>query len=179
MEKDNATNDVLAQRRVLRDIIGRGITFTVSYTVKVRQKGFLGLFRPKVREERKEEFRMMEPTLAVLDRASEVWLRYNTESLEQKEGDAVRAGWKLAKEHSRDMAECIAILVLGEAYYAVDGGDDREIGRLTDLFYRTIKPSQCDELAVFVNTVSNITGFVSSMRLMKMSVTTTPPARIE
>ena len=171
--------EVLAQRRVLRDIIGRGITFTVSYKVKVRQKGFFGVFRPKVTESRTEEFTMKEPTLSVLDRASEVWLRFNTSEMEKGGPDNNRKRWELANKHAMDMAECIAILVLGEDYYTPDGDDDQELKRLTDLFYKTVKPSQCEELATFVNTVSNVTDFVTSMRLMMMSVTTTPPARIE
>ncbi len=180
-EKDNKQDikEALAQRKVLKTIIGKGMKFSVEYTVKVRQKGLLGLFRPKVTESRKEEFALVEPTLSVLDRASEVWLRMDTDGLEKEGADPIKEGYKAAHAHARDMAECIAILVLGEAYYAVEGGDDKELERLTDLFYRTIKPSQANDMAMFVNVTSNLVDFANSMRLMKMSTTTTPTARIE
>lgn len=178
-DKIQEAKDMMAQRKVIQSIIGKGIKFSVNYTVKVRRKGFLGFFKPKVNEERQEEFTLKEPTLSTLDRASAVWLRMNTDSIEEDGADTVKEGWKLAKEHSHDMAECIAILVLGEAYYAVDGGDDKELERLTELFYKTIKPSQANDMALFINATANLVDFVNSMRLMKMSATTTPTTRIE
>lgn len=172
-------NEVLAQKRLLRSIIGKGIKFSVSYTVRVRQKGLKGLFLPKVNEERKEEFVLVEPTLSVLDRASEVWLRMNTEGIDREGPDTKIEGFKAVNNHARDMAECLAILVLGESYYAVDGGDEKELRRLTELFYKTVKPSQANDIALFIDTVSNVTDFTDSMRLMKMAVTTAPAKRIE
>lgn len=179
MEKEKDIKSILAQRKLLRGIIGSGIKFTVSYTVKVRQKGLLGFFRKKINEERNETFILKEPTLAVLDRASVVWLRMNTTEIDKEGADENVEGWKLVNAHSHDMAECLAILVLGEAYYAVEGGDNEEIERLTDLFYKTIKPSQANETAAYINAAANLTDFVSSIRLMKMSITTTPTTRIE
>lgn len=177
--KDKEAMDLIAQKKIIKTIIGKGTKFTVNYSVKVRQKGFKGLFLPKVTEERTEEFVLKEPTLAVLDRASEVWLRMNTEDVEKESPDAIREGYRLANRHAKDMAECLAILVLGEAYYAVDGGDDKELSRLSELFYKTVKPSQTEEIAMFINATSNLVDFVNSMRLMKMSKTTTPTARVE
>lgn len=171
--------DLITQKKLIKKIIGDGTKFTISYTVKVRQKGLKGLFLPKVTEERTEDFVLKEPTLAVLDRASEVWLRMNTEDIEKESSDAIKEGYKLANAHAKDMAECLAILVLGEAYYAVDGGDDKELNRLSELFYKTVKPSQTEEIAMFINATSNLVDFVNSMRLMKMSITTTPTARVE
>lgn len=178
-DKVQEAKDLLAQKKVIQTIIGKGIKFSVTYTVMVRQKGILGLFKKKVAEERQEEYTLKEPTLSTLDRASEVWLRMNTDAVEAEGADTVKEGWKLAKRHAHDMAECIAILVLGEAYYAVDGGDDKELERLTELFYKTIKPSQANDMALFINATANLVDFVNSMRLMKMSATTTPTARIE
>ncbi|MCR5658971.1 MAG: hypothetical protein K6G25_06560 [Bacteroidales bacterium] len=177
--KETDIKDIFAQKRLIKTIISKGTKFSISYTIKARQKGWKGFFKPKVNEERQEEFVLKEPTLAVLDRASEVWLRMNTEAIEKEGADTIKEGFKLANDHAHDMAECLAILVLGEAYYAVDGGDDKELERLTDLFYKTVKPSQAEEIAMFVNATSNLVDFVNSMRLMKMSTTTTPTARIE
>lgn len=177
--KEKDIKDILAQRKFIKTIIGKGTKFTINYTIKVRKSGLKGLFMPKVNEERTEEFTLKEPTLAVLDRASDVWLRMNTESVEKEDSDTIKEGYKLAKAHAKDMAECLAILVLGEEYYAVDGGDEKELKRLTELFYKTVKPSQSEELAMYINATSNLVDFVNSMRLMKMSTTTTPTARVE
>lgn len=180
MEKNNQDiKEILKEKNFIKTIIDKGTKFTINYSVKVRQKGFKGLFLPKVTEERTEEFVLKEPTLAVLDRASEVWLRMNTEDIEKEGSDVIKEGYKLANKYAKDMAECLAILVLGEAYYSVDGGDDKELGRLSDLFYKTVKPSQAEEIAMFINATSNLVDFVNSMRLMKMSKTTTPTARVE
>lgn len=180
-EKENNTkkiNELLAQRKVLRAIIEKGIRFTVNYTVKTRQKGLKGLLWKKVYEERKEEFVIKEATLNTLDRASEVWLRMDT-SAADREGAGDKENWMLAKASAKDMAECLAILVLGERYWAVDGGDEEELKRLTELFYKTVKPSQANDIAMFINTAANLADFANSIRLMKMSITTTPTTRIE
>lgn len=171
--------EILAQKKFVQTIIGKGITFSVNYTTKVRPKGILGILKPKVNKIVHEEFTLKEPTLSTLDRASEVWLRWNTDDYEEEGAEVVKEGWKLVNRHAHDMAECIAILVLGEEYYAVDGGDDKELNRLTELFYHTVKPSQASDMSMFINATSNLVDFANSMRLMKMSATTTPTARIE
>lgn len=178
MEKQQE-KDILAKRKVLRTIIDKGIKFTVNYTVKVRQKGLKGLLGKKVYEERKEEFTIKEATLNTLDRASEVWLRMDTAGVDAEGADKESEQWKLANASAKDMAECLAIIVLGERYWAVEGGDKEELERLTDLFYKTVKPSQANDIATFINAAANLADFANSIRLMKMSITTTPTARIE
>lgn len=167
------------QKRFLHTIIGNGLSFTIDYSVLVRQKGILGFFKKKVLEKRKEELVIKEPTLAVLDRVSEIIVGLDLSSVDKKDSDFSIEGYKLANKHSRDIARAVAILVLGEEYYAVKGGNDKEIERLTEIVFRSMKPSQIAEVALYVNTASNLVDFVSSMRLMKMSVTTTPTRRIE
>lgn len=178
MNDMNNVNDESArtQKRVLEAILGSGMKFYIAYTTKTRQRGFFGFFKPKVKGEKKEEFTIKEPTLSVLDRASLVWLRMNTESIEREDADIAKESFKFAQQHAKDMAECLAILVLGEAY-EVEGDD--ELKRLTELFYKTIKPSQCMEIALYINSACNLADFVGSTRLMKMSLTTTPTARVE
>lgn len=178
-DNEKELKELLAQKRIIKTIIGKGMKFSINYTVRVRRKGLFGVFKPKVAVVRSEEFTLKEPTLAVLDRASEVWLRMNTEAVEKEGADILKEGYKLANEHAKDMAECLAILVLGEAYYSVEGGDDKELKRLADLFYKTVKPSQAEDIAMFINTTTNLVDFVNSMRLMKMSTTTTPTERVE
>lgn len=183
-EENNGLNDVkslLAQKKVIQTIIDKGFKFQVEYTVKVREKGLKGFFKPKVYETRTEEFILKEPTLNTFDRATVVKLRMKPDVAKlDKEGADVKSEIdKMAQYHSRDMAECLAIMVLGEKYFAVEGGDDEELERLTNLFYRTIRPSQYYELETFINAAMNYADFANSMRLMMMSITTTPTARIE
>lgn len=179
MEHKDKIKDILTQQRLLKTMINEGTRFSVTYTTKARMKGIKGFFAKKIDKEVKEEFVLKEPTLAVLDRASVVWLRMNTDCIDNENADVLKEGFTLASKHSHDMAECLAILVLGERYYTNGGNDDKELERLTELFYKTVKPSQFIELATFINATSNLVDFVNSMRLMKTSVTTTPAARVE
>lgn len=181
-EKDiKDAKELLAQKKVIQTIIDKGFKFKVEYTVKVREKGLKGFFKPKVYETRAEEFVLKEPTLNTFDRATVVKLRIkpNVAKLDEKDIDVKFEIDKMAQYCSRDMAECLAIMVLGEKYYAVEGGDDKELERLTNLFYRTIRPSQYFELETFINAAMNYADFANSMRLMMMSITTTPTTRIE
>lgn len=170
---------IRTQKSLIDTILGKGMKFYTTYTIKTRERGFLGLFKPKVKVEKKEEFIIKEPTLAVLDRASVVWLRMNVDAIDKEGADPLKESYKAAADHSKDMAECLAILVLGEAYFSVPGGDEKELARLTELFYKSIKPSQCKEIAMYINAASNLADFVNSTRLMKMSLTTTPTTRVE
>jgi len=172
MEKEKKDIDkILAQRKVLRTILDKGYKFTVTYSVKKRPNGLLGFLKKKILEQHSEELVIRQATLNTLDRASEVWLRM----------DAAEAG-KAAQNKpyhasGRDMAEGVAIMVLGEKYNAVKGGDEKELKRLTELLYNSLTPSQCNEISVFAN--ANMADFAVSIRLMRMSVTTTPAERIE
>ena len=181
--KDEAQKlkDLLAQKKVVNAIIDKGINFKVEYTVKVRQKGLFGFFKQKVYEKRSEEFVMKQATLDTLDRATAVKLRMKADldRLDKEGVDKELETDKLAKAHAHDMAECLAIMVLGERYNAVEGGDDKELARLTELFYKTVTPSQYNDLENFINATRNLVDFVSSMRLTMMSMTTTPTERIE
>ena len=166
--KDNEANKILAQRKILRTILDKGYKLTVTHTVRTRPKGLFGFLKKPAYEERTEELVLKQATLNTLDRASEVLL-----AMQEKSGK----GWELAHATAKDVAEVAAIFVLGERYNAVEGGDEKELKRLSGLLYNTLKPPQVNEIAMFIN--ANVSDFTTSMRLMRMSVTTTPAARIE
>lgn len=180
-EKKKELEELLAQRKVIQAIIEKGIKFSVSYTVKVRQKGLFGIFKPKVYETRTEEFTLHQATLDTLDRATVVKLNMkgDFDEFERNGSDVEKDGDQLVVKHSKEMAECLAIMVLGEKYNAVEGGDEAELQRLTDLFYKTVTSSQYLELENYLNATRNVMDFLSSMRLTMMSMTTTPTTRIE
>ena len=173
--------ELLAQKRIINTIINKGIKFSVEYTVKVRQKGLFGFFKPKVYETHSEEFTLKECTLNTLDRATVVWLRMQDDigNIDKEGVDKENKANKFVHAHAHDMAECLAIIALGEKYNAVEGGDDEELGRLTDLFYKTIKPSQISDIATFISVTRNVADFMTSTRMMMMSMTMTPTNRVE
>ena len=168
-----------AQKSVLEAILNKGIKFDITYTAKVRRSGFLGFLGAKTEVEKHETFTIQEPTLGVLDRMSEIWLDFDIEDIEKMTNSEVMVeGYKMANKHAKDMARILAIAVLGERYYSMDDGDKEE-ERLTELFYRVTKPSQLPHIAMSIVATSHLADFITSMRLMRMSVTTTPTARIE
>ena len=172
--------DLAAQKEVLKRIIEKGIKFSIDRTVKVHPKGMFGFLRPKVHKQVTEEYAIKEVTLGVLDRCSEIWLKFKLSELEGLEDSkAVDAAYELAHRHTKELAKVLAILVVGEEYYCDKEWGNKEIARLTELFYQYIKPSQVSDLALFINTASGLVDFVNSMRLMQMSDTTAPSDRID
>lgn len=183
MEKEKKQQDIknlLARRKMLSNIVENGIKFTINRSVKTRQKGLFKLLKPKITKQITEEYTIVQPTLGVLDRCSEIWLKFKLSELEGlEESKAMDAAYELAHRHAKDIAQVLSILVVGEQYYCDKEWGDKEIARLTELFYHSIKPSQVNDLALFINTVSGLVDFVNSMRLMQMSETTAPTDRIE
>lgn len=178
MEAD--IKEILARKKVLQTIVEKGIKFSINRSVKTRQKGLFKLLKPKITKQITEEYTIVQPTLGVLDRCSEIWLKFKLSELEGLEDSkALDAGYELAHRHAKDLAHVLAILVVGEEYYCDTEYGEKEINRLTELFYRSIKPSQVSDLAVFVNMANGLVDFVNSMRLMQMSETTAPTDRIE
>ena len=166
-----------AQKNVLETILNRGIKFDITYKVKEPSKGFLGFLRKKSVVEKHESFTIKQPTLAVLDKMSEIWLDFDIKDFEKMtEGEATAEGYKMIREHAKDMARVIAIAVVGEGCF---DDESKEVERLTELFYKTIKPSQLPQIAMTLHASNHIADFMLSMRLMKMSITTTPTTRIE
>lgn len=164
-----------AQKSVLETILNKGTKFDITYKVKERRRGFLGFLRPKVTVEKKESFTIKQPTLGVLDRMSEIWLGFDIKDMEgMSDGEAMSEGYKMVQSHAMDMARILAIAVVGE-----DPESDKEVERLTELFYKSVKPSQLPQIAMALHAANHISDFIVSMRLMKMSMTTTPTTRIE
>lgn len=90
---------------------------------------------------------------------------------------------RIAKDNAARMARIIAIAVLGEDYHVTEVGtggrirkynDDKELDRLTALFFHTIKPSKLVGLSEAITSVSNLGDFINSMRLQSGARTTQP-----
>lgn len=193
MEEVNTAKKTLIdlEREELNLLIKRGVKFDISYKVRRKKQGFRGFFQKKEIITVNEIYEMHEPTLAVLDRLSAVWVEMGIDE------DSLNAGGtttlveakQIAHENTRRMARIIAIAVLGEDYNITEVGtngrikhkqDDKELDRLTALFLHSIKPSKLVGLANTVTNVSNLGDFIGSMRLMSGARTTQPrKGRIE
>lgn len=173
------------EREELNILIKKGVKFSVTHKVRRRRKGIKGLFqRPQVTTV-KEDFEIQEPTLSVLDRLSAIWVEMgmNEENLTAGGAETLAEAKRIVNDNAKRMARIVAIAVLGEDYHITEIGaggrvkqynDDKELDRLTALFFHTIKPSKLVGLSEAVTSVSNLGDFINSMRLMKGARTTQP-----
>lgn len=179
------------EREELNLLIRKGQKFTVRYTITKKEKRRL-LRSKTVEEERAETFEIKEPTLAVLDRLSNEWLEMSLDESALSEGgtQTLVEAKRATAENTYRMARIIAIAVLGEDYYTKTinqktgrvqfANDEKELDRLTDLFFHTIKPSELVILCQCITNIANLGDFIGSMRLMSGARTTQPiTGRIE
>jgi hypothetical protein len=173
------------EREELNLLVQRGIQFDISQKVRKRAKGWRGVFGKKEVLEETTTFELHEPTLSVLDRISDISLDMviNIDELKKDGNEAIAKTKELVKENSQKMARLVAIAVLGEDYHITEisksgkakrRNDDRELNRLTDLFFHTVKPSKLAVLVLSITNISNIGDFIASMRLLSGARTTQP-----
>jgi len=179
------------EREELNLLIRKGQKFAVRYTITKKEKRLLGLRSRTVEEEHAEAFELKEPTLAVLDRLSAHWLEMTLDekALEAGGAETLAEAKRATAENTKRMARVIAIAVLGEDYHikTVERGtgriiysnDDKELDRLTDLFFHTIKPSELVILCQRITNIANLGDFIGSMRYMSGARTTQRSNRIE
>ncbi len=170
------------EREELNILVKQGVRFSITYKVRRRNKGLKGLFqRPQVKTVKE----IQEPTLSVLDRLSAIWVEMGLDENQLSAGgmETLAEAKRIAKDNAGRMARIIAIAVLGEDYHVTEVGangrvkrynDDKELDRLTALFFHCIKPSKLVGLSEIVTSVSNLGDFINSMRLMSGARTTQP-----
>lgn len=179
-------DELKAERNELNVLINKGLNFNVERKVFKRQKGFLGYFKKKIEETETLTFTIKEPTLATLDRLSAEQINLSIDESLMVSDNAVSESKKIANKHSKLCAKIIAIAVLGQDYLICEQygssfkyrNDDKKLNELTELFFMNIKPSVLLQLYILVNTISNLSDFINSIRLMSAS-RTTMPIRIE
>jgi hypothetical protein len=132
---------------------------------------------------RKKTFEIHEPTLAVLDRISDISLDIVIDENELNNDDNIMVNArKLIAGNAKRQATIIAMAVLGESYYTnipilkqvLNVFYRIRLRKLTDLFLHTITPSKLVGLAVAVTNISNLGDFLASMRLLSGARTTQP-----
>ena len=173
------------EREELNLLIQRGVKFDVTTKIRRRKKGLRGFFsRPETVNET-HTFEIHEPTLSVLDRISELSLAIDIDEATIKaEGEAaITEARQVTKENIMRMARVVAVAVLGEDYHVTEVNrfgkvkkynDDKELDRLTALFFHSVKPSVLVGLTAMITTMCNLGDFINSMRLLSGARTATP-----
>jgi len=173
------------EREELNLLVKRGVKFSITHKIRRRKKGIKGLFQRSQVVTVKEDFEIQEPTLSTLDRLSAIWveMEINEDRLTAGGAETLAEAKRIANANASRMARIIAIAVLGEEYHVTEVSasgkvktynDDKELDRLTSLFFRTIKPSKLVGFAESITSVSNLGDFINSMRLMSGARTTKP-----
>lgn len=190
-KKKTATKEDLArklnqEKSELSVLLNKGIEFEVEDTRFDVEKRFFGLMKKRVPVKFKRSFKIGELTLGTLDRLSAEWIEFEISEKELATDDRMKVAKALTYEHSLRCAKIIALAVLDSDYLVPvhSGGfikyreDVEKLQELTDLFARTIKPSDLFYLVSIINLMSNLGDFTNSIRLMEVARTTTPD-RIE
>ena len=173
------------EREELNLLVKRGVKFSITHKIRRRKKGIKGLFQRSQVVTVKEDFEIQEPTLSTLDRLSAIWveMEINEDRLTAGGAETLAEAKRIANANASRMARIIAIAVLGEEYHVTEVSasgkvktynDDKELDRLTSLFFRTIKPSKLVGFTESITSVSNLGDFINSMRLMSGARTTKP-----
>lgn len=186
---DNEQNKIELEREQLNILIRRGVKFEVVSKVRKRKKGLKGYFGKKVIVEELLSFEIHEPTLAVLDRICELSLDMVIDEEAIKDEIVIAEAKKITKQNTLKMARLIAVAVLGEDYHITEVtpsgrfkryNNEKELDRLTNIFFHNIKPSKLALLTSTITNISNLADFITSMRLTSGARTTKPiKGRIE
>lgn len=184
--KEDLSRKLEQERSELSVLLNKGIEFEVEDTRFEVEKRFFGLIKKRVPVKFKRSYKIGELTLGTLDRLSAEWIEFEINEQEMATDDRMKVAKSLAYNHSLRCAKIIALAVLDSDYLIPvhSGGfvkykeDVEKLKELTDLFARTIKPSELFYLISIINLMSNLGDFTNSIRLMEVARTTTPD-RIE
>ena len=186
---DNEQNKIEQEREQLNILIKRGVKFDIVNKVRKRKKGLRGFFQKPKEVEETTSYEIHEPTLAVLDRICELSLDMVIDEEAIKDEMVIAEAKRITKENTLKMARLIAVAVLGEDYHITEitptgkikrYNNDKELDRLTNIFFHNIKPSKLALLTSTITNISNLADFITSMRLTSGARTTKPiKGRIE
>lgn len=171
-------NDIEAEKKEIRLLISKGISFVVDYTeiqtVYIPRFSFCKWLKKKVAtsEAKQREYVIQEPTLYTLDRLSAEYIEMIVDEEEIRNAPRQQARIYF-QEHSKRMAKIVAIAVLGNEW---DNAD--KLSELSGFFFRWLKNSSLVELVQVIDLTNNLADFINSIRLLS-SARTTIPNRVE
>ena len=177
-KKSSSFNELEAERKELRLLIERGISFTVNYQeerkVRIPRWRWLRFIKRTqvIREDKQREYIVKEPTAYTLDRLSAEYIELVMDEEKIKENPRQEAR-RLFMVNNKRMARIVAIAVLGNEWE-----NRKKLEELTEFFGKWIKNSQLLDLVQAIDLTNNLADFINSMRLMS-SARTTMPTRIE
>lgn len=124
------------------------------------------------------QYEIKEPTLAVLDQMSLVWLTFPEVDERWSIQEAVEHGRKLTHDHARSMAKVVSMAILGERMFIPLIGR-LMLRRLTSKVMHSCRPSDIKSMVEVVTATNGLVNFIISMRLMSTATTTKKKTPIE
>lgn len=160
------SNDL--QKKELIRLINKGFPFEITINKKKQKPGLLGYFQKKVTVSETRSFLIKEPTLETLDRIALASLDIDTDKFKNEESFSNYIK-KNSRLHYRIMAKIIAISL------NVESDEEKE---LTEIFYKSLRPSELNYLVEIIDIASNLTDFLNSTLLVTAAQAQTAKAEI-
>lgn len=160
------SNDL--QKNELIRLINKGFPFEITINKKERKPGLLGYFQKKIAVSETRSFLIKEPTLETLDHIALASLDIDTDKFKD-EGNFSNYIKKNSRLHYRIMAKIIAIAL------NVESDEEKE---LTEIFYKSLRPSELNYLVEIIDIASNLTDFMNSTLLVTAAQAHTAKAEI-
>lgn len=170
------------EKNELNRLINQGIQFTVEADVVETSRRLL-FFKTQRIVKKTMQFCISEPTLGTLDRISSISVDFDITDAKLKQVDDINKGMTIASQNARKCAKIIAYAVIGSEFEVAETGKDgrvhyhkdtERLNYLTDLFMRTVKPSQLYQLVTLIDLMCNLGDFTNSIRLLASDRTTMP-----
>lgn len=124
-----------------------------------------------------KEYKVAEPTLAVLDEMSKCWVDIPEINIKGGAAAAISEAKALLGKTSKIMAKSIGIAMAGERYFSLYG---RFLARkYARLVYVSATTKELRKAAEALTVHGGIVDFIASMQLMSIARTTRPTKSIE
>lgn len=170
------------EKNILDTLINKGYSFKITQPVIHTTESFFGIIKRHTVSTEAVEYVIKEPTLDVLDRMSAEWVEMD-EDLEgiDENTQTIKNSRYLVTKHAYRLAKCIAIATIGRDYWIPVAGssirykeDTEKLKTLSDLFFKTISPSNLYKINIMLQGLSNLGDFMMSIRLTELQRTTAP-----
>lgn len=183
MNQKDTISQLRQEQSELNVLISKGVEFEVNVVEFRTEKKLFGLIKKTTPHTQAKRFKIEEPTLATLDRLSKEWLELGINDEELKDEQALKTAKIIASQHATTCAKIVALAVMGGDYLIPKPGggytyNEKELNRLTRLFFTCITPSKLYQITILINAMCNFGDFMNSIRLMSAQ-RTTAPIRIE
>ncbi len=178
MENTDKSN-LQKEKGELDRLLANGCNLTVKDFVYKRKHFFSKLEK----EEVELHFHIDEPTLSTLDRISKEAIDLEFDEKRILGSDSIEYANTFSYSARKRCAKIAALAVIGEEYNKpvenrfgkiIYKKDHKRVCELTSLFMRTLKPSALLQIVIIINTMSNLTDFLTSIRFLQTKRTAIP-----